>query len=168
MKFFLWISLFLSLQSYVYGYIDDDLIKTIIHLESRGKPFVIGDKGKKTESYGLMQLVPVTASYIWKYYRNENKFLNILSLISKYKIITKYLLFIPDLNVYTGKLYLKWLYKYCGSFDCVIACYASGISRKNKDNSDHIYVKAVKNKLGFEKYDNLSDYFHIIKKYKKM
>lgn len=105
---------------------EEELIKSIIFHESRNNPFVVN---KKTGAVGLMQILPSTAKWIWEIKKPKNIIDLMIKKMFKY-INTKYLLFIPHINVYTGKLVLNWLrIYYKNDLEEVLIGYNAGMKK---------------------------------------
>lgn len=87
----------------LYGH-DADLLRAIIHVESRFNPNAVSPKG----AIGLMQVMPATAAWLGLAQPKQQ-------------------LFDPEANIRTGSLYLRKLFvMFSGRTDLVVAAYNAG------------------------------------------
>jgi len=118
----------------MYGH-DADLLRAIIHVESRGNPNAVSSKG----AIGLMQVMPTTAAGLGLEQPSRA-------------------LFQPEANIRTGAIYLRRLMNmFSGRTDLVIAAYNAGEGNVRRYNDTippfpetQAYVRNV-----MARYDNL-------------
>jgi len=118
----------------MYGH-DADLLRAIIHVESRGNPNAVSSKG----AIGLMQVMPTTAAGLGLEQPGRA-------------------LFQPEANIRTGAIYLRRLMNmFSGRTDLVIAAYNAGEGNVRRYNDTippfpetQAYVRNV-----MARYDNL-------------
>ena len=130
------------------------IINTIMFLESRNNNYL-----SNGNSHGLMQIHSNTAVFIWN--NNKQKY-GVLSKITNKKII-KHLLYIPYLNIETGRDYLIFLSKQNKTFVEFVNAYNTGNWSSKKKDSNHFYINEFKKVVG-KKYSFYEELYNRDKK----
>ena len=130
------------------------IINVITFLESRNNNYL-----SNGNSHGLMQIHNNTAVFIWN---NNKKKYGFLSEITNKKII-KHLLYIPILNLETGRDYLLFLSKQNKTFVEFVNAYNTGNWSSKKSDSNHFYISEFKKVVG-KKYIFLENLYNSDKK----
>lgn len=124
------------------------IINVLVFLESRNNNYL-----SNGNSHGLMQIHNNTAVFIWN--NNKQKY-GILSKITNKQVI-KHLLYIPYLNIETGRDYLLFLSKTNKTFVEFINAYNTGNWSSKKADSNYFYINEFKKVVGrkYSFYENL-------------
>ena len=130
------------------------IINVITFLESRNNNYL-----SNGNSHGLMQIHNNTAVFIWN---NNKKKYGFLSEITNKKIIQN-LLYIPILNLETGRDYLLFLSKQNKTFVEFVNAYNTGNWSSKKSDSNHFYISEFKKVVG-KKYIFLENLYNSDKK----